>query len=139
MPRHQRFGLIALVGVGISALFVWLAVRHLDVKAIAALLRHATWFPWVPLAAVFYLVGHGVRGQRLRVLLRRQAQLQLPTASNVVVVGYASNNVLPARLGELVRNGASHPERVRHPGQAPRERRLAAEELLELRLVQLPR
>jgi uncharacterized membrane protein YbhN (UPF0104 family) len=52
-----------------------------------------------------YLIGHVVRGQRLRVLVRRETILQLPTAANIVVVGYASNNVLPARLGELVRAG----------------------------------
>jgi uncharacterized protein (TIRG00374 family) len=52
-----------------------------------------------------YLLGHLVRGQRLRVLVRSDTILPLATASNVVVVGYASNNVLPARLGEFVRAG----------------------------------
>jgi uncharacterized protein (TIRG00374 family) len=59
----------------------------------------------VPLAVTCYVAGHFVRGQRLRYLVRREATLSLFTASNVVVVGYASNNVLPARLGELVRAG----------------------------------
>ena len=97
--------LVALAGLCISVGFAWLAVRHLDVRAIGEVLRKTTLFPWVAAAVACYLAGHGVRGQRLRLLLRREANMELATASNVVVVGYASNNVLPARLGELVRAG----------------------------------
>ena len=96
---------VALAGLCISVGFAWLAVRHLDVRAIGEVLRKTALFPWVAAAVACYLAGHGVRGQRLRLLLRREANMELATASNVVVVGYASNNVLPARLGELVRAG----------------------------------
>jgi uncharacterized membrane protein YbhN (UPF0104 family) len=102
--RSQRLA-IALVGFLGSAVFVALALRHLDLGAVAATWRDARVFPWVPLAMVAYLVGHLVRGQRLRILVRGETILPLATASNVVVVGYASNNVLPARLGEFVRAG----------------------------------
>ncbi len=44
-----------------------------------------------------------MRGVRCRLLVRREANLGVITASNIVIVGYASNNVLPARLGEFVR------------------------------------
>jgi len=46
-----------------------------------------------------------VRGVRCRLLLAEHATLPVHTAANVVVVGYAANNVFPARLGELVRAG----------------------------------
>lgn len=62
---------------------------------------------WVLLsiATVSYLVGQVLRGVRLRLLIAHESNLELPTATNVVVMGYALNTVLPLRLGELVRAG----------------------------------
>jgi len=103
MGKH-RFTVIA-IGLGASALFVYLAVRHLDVASLEASFRNAGLLPWLPIGAGAYLLGHLVRGVRCRLLVRREANIGLMTASNIVVVGYASNNVLPARLGEFVRAG----------------------------------
>lgn len=105
MSTRSPRRLVTVIGVVVSALFVWVAVRHLDVSTIRATWRSARPLPWVPLAVLAYVAGHFVRGARLRYLVRREASMRLTTASNVVVVGYASNNVLPARLGELVRAG----------------------------------
>src|SRR5688500_18102125 len=77
----------------------------MDLQGALAAWRSAKPLPWVPLAALFYLAGHLVRGHRCELLVRGQASLPLATATNVVVVGYASNNVFPARMGELVRAG----------------------------------
>ena len=101
----QRLAVAAQLGLAASAGFVVLAFRHLDFAAVLSTWRTARPMPWVPLAVLAYLTGHLVRGQRLRVLVHREAMLTLPTATNVVVVGYASNNVFPARLGEFVRAG----------------------------------
>ena len=49
-----------------------------------------------------YLSGHLLRGVRCRLLLPR-AGLGFATAANVVITGYAVNNLLPARAGELAR------------------------------------
>jgi uncharacterized protein (TIRG00374 family) len=54
---------------------------------------------------VCYVLGHVVRGIRCRYLVRDEARLSTLTASNIVVVGYAVNNLLPARLGEFARAG----------------------------------
>ena len=51
------------------------------------------------------MVGHVLRGFRCRALLGSNTRLPPATATNIVVIGYACNNVLPARLGELVRSG----------------------------------
>jgi uncharacterized protein (TIRG00374 family) len=97
--------LLTLAGLLASVVFVFLAVRNLDFAATRQTLASAKFFPWVPLGAACYLLGHLVRGQRLRILLRRESTLPWLTATNIVVIGYACNNVLPARLGELVRAG----------------------------------
>jgi glycosyltransferase 2 family protein len=103
MLNHRRT--VIAIGAVASALFMYLAVRRLDAQTLFDVLSNVDPFPWIPLAIVSYLAGHVVRGARCRILLRRDANLSLATASSVVVVGYAANNVFPARLGELVRAG----------------------------------
>ena len=102
--RKYRFAL-GVVGVVGSAVFVYLAVRRLDFAATKQVWRDATPLPWVAFGVLSYVAGHLVRGLRLRTLIRKEATLPWLTATNVVVIGYASNNVFPARLGELVRAG----------------------------------
>jgi len=83
--------------------FLVAAASHLDRRAVGAALASARLWPWLPLALASYLGGHWLRGFRLRRLLKHEVELTTATATNVVVVGYAVNDVLPARLGELVR------------------------------------
>jgi glycosyltransferase 2 family protein len=104
-PARRNRRLAALVGLAVSVVFCLLAVRRLDVHGIAAAWRGAHPMPWILAAIACYLAGHFVRGQRCRLLVQRESTLPFLTACNIVVVGYASNNVLPARLGELVRAG----------------------------------
>src|SRR5579862_7563934 len=104
-PRTLQRIAPGLLGLLASSVFAWLAFRHLDLGSLVATWRSARPMPWVLLAVSCYLAGHLVRGQRLRILVQLDAMVPLATASNIVVVGYASNNVLPARLGELVRAG----------------------------------
>jgi len=47
--------------------------------------------------------GQFLRGVRCRRILRPHAAISTWDASNVVISGYAANNVLPARMGEVVR------------------------------------
>lgn len=103
MGRHRKT--MILLGLAASAVFMFLAVRRLDLDSLKAIFARANLFPWVPLGILSYVAGHIVRGLRCRLLVRREANLRLVTASNIVVVGYAANNVFPARLGELVRAG----------------------------------
>jgi uncharacterized protein (TIRG00374 family) len=100
-----RARIALLVGLASSALFLYLAGSHLRWSELGAAFSRAEPWPWVPLAVLSYLAGHWVRGVRCRFLVRRAALLPVATATNVVVVGYAANNLLPARAGELVRAG----------------------------------
>src|SRR5262245_25585033 len=104
-PAHGRRWLFVFLGVVSSALFLALAVRRLDVHSIRESFAHARLFPFLPIAVLSYVCGHFVRGVRCRLLVSREATLDLTTATNVVVLGYAVNNILPARLGELARAG----------------------------------
>ena len=100
--RLRRIVLGAL-GLGGTVLFAWLAVRNLNLGEIPFVLSSTRLLPWIPLAVLSYLAGHLVRGRRCKRLVAADARLGTLAASNIVVAGYAGNNVLPARLGELVR------------------------------------
>jgi glycosyltransferase 2 family protein len=97
---------VVITGLGfvVSGVFLVVAVHRLDSRAILQVLGGAHLVPWVPAAIASYLLGHVVRGMRCTRLLAGQAHLPLATGANVVVVGYAVNNLLPARAGELARS-----------------------------------
>ncbi|HEY0483611.1 MAG TPA: lysylphosphatidylglycerol synthase transmembrane domain-containing protein [Kofleriaceae bacterium] len=103
MSRHRRA--VIAIGFAVSAGFVYLALRGLAFDKIGDAFRDSHLLPWLPLGIASYGASHVVRGVRCRLLVRRQAELALPTATNIVVAGYAANNLLPARLGEIVRAG----------------------------------
>jgi len=80
-----------------------LAARRLSFADVGHALSSAQLWPWLPLAIGCYLLGHVVRGVRCQRLASSEAKLTTATATNVVVLGYAVNNILPARLGEFAR------------------------------------
>ena len=104
-PGRGALAAAPLLGFVVSATLVWLAAQRVDLAQVRSALVALRWWPWVPLAVSSYLLGHLVRGYRCSRLLAGQANLGTFAASNVVIAGYASNNVLPARLGEFVRAG----------------------------------
>lgn len=100
-----RFKLYTAIGFILSAVFLYIAVSRLDAGSVVESLGQSKLFPYLPLSIAFYLLGHLVRGLRCRLLIQRDVELTTSAATNVVVLGYAANNILPGRLGEFVRAG----------------------------------
>lgn len=103
--RAGRGRLVVAAGFASSVAFTTLAVARLDLADVRAALAGARLFPWLPLAVASYVAGHVARGVRCRLLVQDEAAIATSTATHVVVLGYAVNNLLPARLGELARAG----------------------------------
>jgi glycosyltransferase 2 family protein len=102
--RRARKRLVAVVvGLASSGIFVALSLRRIDLSGLGHMLVTAQWWPWYVLAPVIYMAGHFVRGVRCRRILRPHGDISTWDATNVVITGYGANNVLPARMGELVR------------------------------------
>jgi len=93
----------ALLGLAVSAVAVALVVRQVDLGAAWAVLREAA-PAWVAATLACIALDVAVRALRWRGLLAPVARLALPTVAASLLVGYLANNVLPARLGELVRS-----------------------------------
>ena len=95
--------LVAVLGVGISALFLWLAVRNADLDAVRETLSEAR-LGFVLLAVLAVTLGYVFQSQRWR-LIADARQLRLRAFVGMLLGGLACNNVLPLRIGELLRAG----------------------------------
>ncbi len=101
----MRRALLIVLGLVISGVFVAIAVKEMDWPKVAETIRRMDPMPWLPLSVLAYLVGQFVRGVRCRLLVSHEANISTMTGSNIVIIGYAVNTVLPARMGEVARAG----------------------------------
>jgi uncharacterized protein (TIRG00374 family) len=58
---------------------------------------------WIVPAAIVYFFGIWLRGVRWRLLMLPFADVPSLRLSNVILIGFTVNNILPLRLGEVVR------------------------------------
>ena len=92
-----------VLGILISAVFLFLAFRKIEFNQLWQYLRAAKW-AWVLLGLVFYFMGVWVRTWRWQVLLKPLKHLSRKQLFPVVCIGYMGNNVYPARAGEVLRS-----------------------------------
>ena len=103
MGSGRRGALVrATLGLGISAVAIALVYRSVDIGAAWATLKTAQ-PAWIALLLVFVVLDVVLRAVRWRVLLQPLAKVSTRTTSASLLVGYLANNILPARLGEVVR------------------------------------
>jgi glycosyltransferase 2 family protein len=95
--------LVAVFGVGVSALFLWLAVRNADLDAVREALADAQ-LGYVFLAVLVLGFGYGFQSARWR-RIADAPHLHLRTFYGMLLGGLACNNVLPVRIGEVLRAG----------------------------------
>ena len=98
MLRSWRFW----IGFIISLFFLALAFRGVQLDEAWQALSTANYLYILP-ALVAYFIGVWLRAWRWRVLLKPVKDLSANHLFPTVVIGYMANNVLPARLGEIVR------------------------------------
>jgi uncharacterized protein (TIRG00374 family) len=93
----------AVVGAAISIVALWLVLRGVDLARTGDVLARAD-LRWIGLAAAFLATDLVLRALRWQRLLRPIARVRYSSMLGYLLVGYLANNVLPARLGELVRS-----------------------------------
>jgi uncharacterized protein (TIRG00374 family) len=89
-------------GVLITVFFLWLAVRNVEIAAIRDALRHASYSYLIP-AAIFCAFGYVLRTLRWQRILAPTTPVSFSRLFPVLMIGFAANNLLPARIGEFVR------------------------------------
>jgi uncharacterized protein (TIRG00374 family) len=90
------------IGVIISAVLLYFALRGIQFAEIWAVLKTAQYLWLIPGIAV-YFVAVWVRAWRWHYLLRPLKKIPTATMFPVVAIGYFGNNVTPARAGEVLR------------------------------------
>jgi uncharacterized protein (TIRG00374 family) len=95
--------LVALVGLVVSAVFLWLAVRDADPDAVREALSDAD-VGLVLLASMVFMAGYLLQAVRWR-KIAATPQVPVRRFYEMVLGGLACNNVLPIRIGEVVRAG----------------------------------
>jgi uncharacterized protein (TIRG00374 family) len=91
------------LGVGVSAVFVWLTARGLEWRAFSSALSGGRYIWLVPAVAI-YFGAVWARTWRWHYMLRHMKRISVAELFPVVVIGYMGNNVYPARAGEVIRS-----------------------------------
>jgi uncharacterized protein (TIRG00374 family) len=99
-PRRGWLKLLALLLV--SAVSLWLAMRNVDASLMLQEMRSAQ-PSFLVLAVLIGAVASVVRAVRWKVLLAYAPSATLRSLYTSMMIGYMANNILPARMGELVR------------------------------------
>lgn len=98
MLRQKRFWLGVFVSLGLLVFVFY----QTDPTKIWNSLQRAQYIYLLPGLALYFL-GVGVRAIRWRFLLRSIKPIPSPALFRTVVIGYMANDILPARMGEIVR------------------------------------
>lgn len=98
MLKQKRFWL----GLVVSLVLLVFVFYQTDPAKILDSLRQAQYGYLLP-ALALYFVGVGIRAFRWHFLLRSIKPIGTPALFRTVVIGYMANDILPARMGELVR------------------------------------
>lgn len=100
--RAARRLTVGAAGLVCGGLFLWLALRATEPETLYVALRGIDPV-FVLLSLALYWVGLALRVGRWRILLLQLSPLTRREVAELLLVGYAVNNLLPARLGELFR------------------------------------
>ena len=92
-----------ILAIAISGIFVWLALRGLELDKVWAEIVNANYYWLIPSIAV-YFVAVWARTWRWDYMLRPLKHISVRRLFPVVVIGYMGNNVYPFRAGEVLRS-----------------------------------
>ena len=91
-----------LIGLIVSAIFIYLAFRRVELAEIIYSLRNVNYLWIIPimLAVILTIV---IRAHRWKYLLQPIRKYNTGSLFPSVMIGFMANNILPVRLGEIVR------------------------------------
>ncbi|HBC47298.1 MAG TPA: hypothetical protein DEO84_10185 [candidate division Zixibacteria bacterium] len=90
------------IGLAISAVFIYFAFRRVRFGEIYFSLKHANYWLILPTMAIV-LLCMVIRAERWKYLLGSVGNFKQKQLFPSVMIGFMANNILPARLGEVIR------------------------------------
>lgn len=91
-----------IIGVLVSVFFLWLAFRKVDYQELAHALKNANYF-WIFPNMALMIFSMWLRAYRWKFMVNPIKKLGLHRLFSSTMIGFMANNVLPVRLGEIVR------------------------------------
>jgi glycosyltransferase 2 family protein len=101
-PRRSRALLQRALEIGISLVFLWLAVRQINFGALLLALRDANWIYIIPAIAGITLMLL-IKSWRWQIMFLPEHHVPFEAVLTAESAGYLASNVLPGRAGEAVR------------------------------------
>jgi uncharacterized protein (TIRG00374 family) len=91
-----------LIGILIGAVFVYLAVRRVNISEMLGALADANYM-YVLLAVLVMMFSHYLRAWRWQYFLAPIKTVNSGSLFSALIIGYAANSFVPAHLGEFLR------------------------------------
>ena len=101
-PRRSCALLQRALEIGISLLFLWLAVRQINFQALLVALRDANWI-WILPAIAGITVMLLIKTWRWQIMFLPEHHVPFESVLTAQSAGYLASNVLPGRAGEAIR------------------------------------
>jgi len=98
--NKRRF--TAIAGFVLTFVFLYLALRNIEWASVRDAFRQANYIFVIPAAALI-LTDYVLRTWRWHFILRPTANIPVRVLYPILIIGFTVNNLLPARIGELVR------------------------------------
>lgn len=102
LPAHLARTALSWAGILVSALFAYLAVRHVHFRDVWGGL-HTSNYVWLVPAFLALAVTVAIRAFRWRLIFRPETRPSMRSALVALLLSYFFNSVLPARAGEAAR------------------------------------
>lgn len=100
--RHPFATTVFWLGIAISAIFGFLALREANLSEVWDALRGMS-YGWLAPALLVFAAGIFLRAVRWQLLFHRSTRPPLGAATSAMLIGYLFNNILPLRAGEAAR------------------------------------
>lgn len=90
------------LGIGLSVVFLVISMRGVDLGEMTEALSHARYWTLIPAMGAVVL-SFFLRAVRWQLILRSLRPVSLHDAYAATMIGFMANNILPMRIGEVVR------------------------------------
>ena len=91
------------LGVAVTLVFMWLALRDVNFREVASAVARANWALLIALSVPFYALLVWLRALRWKHLIAPIQVMDTGPVVRATAVGFMTNNVFPLRMGEVVR------------------------------------
>jgi len=91
-----------LIGIAISFIFLYFAFRGINLDEFIELIKEGEYI-WIFPALLAMISSFWLRGYRWKCILEPVKEVSIHSAYSATMIGYMANNILPFRMGDLIR------------------------------------